>query len=225
MKSEYIFELFTKDDLKARRNFCDEFRVELKSISNLCSEAFYLIERSDCARDESHRASLVKGYLMLAVESIISAAQLVALGHISSAGNSMRISYEALCTSALFKKEVDIQTARCSHRFNFYKDYCNGRRNSRADQVVSLFIKNKEVLGLSDKGARFIKVAKDFYNGYSHASDLVMHSKIKPSTLQMYIGGGYDQEQKSLCEQHINFIIRYLNGISSWIKAVAYNAT
>ncbi|MGR5392567.1 hypothetical protein [Vibrio alginolyticus] len=224
MKSECILELFTKDDVKARGDFCDDFGIELNSISKLCSDALSLIERSDCAGDESHRASLVKGYLMLAVESIISATQLIAIGHVSSAGNSMRISYEALCTSALFKKEVDILTARGGYRFNFYKDYCNGRRNSRGDQVVSLFIKNKEVLGLSENGARFIKVAKDFYNGYSHASDLVMHSKIKPSTLQMYIGGGYDQEQKILCEQHINFIIRYLNGISSWIKAVAYNA-
>ena len=225
MKSSDIFELIVQDDVSSRQNFTDTFKAELQSISEVSAENFELIEHSDCSSDSSHRASLVKGYLMLASESVISATQLLSLGHFSPAGNAMRISYEALCFSALLKKEVDVQVAHGSHTFNFYDDYCDKRKNSRADQVVSIFIKNSGLLGLNHEGVQFIKTAKNFYNGYSHASDLLIHSKIKPSTLQMYVGGGYDSEQYQLCASHIQFIIRYATQLPIWIRVVAYNAT
>ncbi|APE00842.1 hypothetical protein BM526_02580 [Alteromonas mediterranea] len=225
MKSLEILKLLTQDDINSRRLFTHAFKAELKIISEISEENFELIDSSDCAGDDSHRAALVKGYLMLTAESVISATQLLSLGHVSPSGNSMRVSYEALCFSALLKKDIEIQVSRGSHKFSFYDDYCNGRRNSRADQVVSLFIKNSKLLGLNENGKSFIKTAKDFYNGYSHASDLLLHSKINPSTLHMYVGGGYDNEQQPLYSEHVKFIIRYIKQIPSWIKVIANNAT
>lgn len=224
LKSSEIFELLTKDDTKARNQFTDDFRFELGNLSNIFSEAFSLLNDSDCAKEDSHRTNLVSRYLYLAVESAVTAVQLLSTGHIAPAGNSMRISYESLCMATLLKTDVQIQIANGKHVFNFYDEFKKKTSNARADKALNLVIKNKEALGLNEEDATFLKVAKNFYNSYSHASDILIHSKVKPSTSQLYVGGGYDLERINDFKIQIDFITRYSKNLSSWITAVAYDA-
>jgi hypothetical protein len=220
-----IYNYISSDDAKSRQLFIKDFEKELIELSKLFSDAFDLLEKSPCKKDPSIRASTVSGYISLAIESAVTACQLLVLGHIAPAGNSMRISYESLCYSALLKKEVDLVVSNGKYRFNFYNDYVKRINHTRADKVIDVVVKNKEALGLNDDGVDFLVSAKKFYNGYSHASLMLLHSKINPSTLQLYIAGGYENKRLELFKQQLDFIKRYSTNFNGWIQVVAYNAT
>ncbi len=224
MKRLEIRKLLVCDDVEARELFENDFTDEIDELSTLFADSLQYLEESDCAKDESKRAGIVSGYLHLAIESAVTATQLLSLGHIAPAGNSMRISYESLCIAALMRKNIKITVSNGKHEFDFYNDFMEKRSHARADKVVALVLKNSKLLSISDKGCEFLKAAKDFYNGYSHASHLFVHSKIKPSTKQMYIGGGYDSEKKSDFKNQIKYIITYCKNIKTWVTFVGYNA-
>jgi len=213
------------EDTDSRKVFNEDFDAEIKELSLIFSKAFKLLEMSDCYRDTSTRATTVSGYLFIAIESAVTAMQLLSLGHLAPAGNSMRISYESLCLSVLLQKQIKIQVKNGKHKIDFYSEYTKKSGNTRADKAIDLVIKNKDILGLNDGGADFLVTAKKFYNGYSHASLMLVHSKIKPSTMQMYVAGGYEHERFDIFRKQIQFIIRFSKNFDAWIKAVAYNAT
>jgi len=220
-----IYKSISSDDVESRSDFMCDFETEISKLSEVFSDAFKLLEASPCHNDSSTRASTVSGYLALAIESAVTATQLLVLGHVAPAGNSMRISYESLCYSALLKKEVELSVPNGKHKFDFYKDYLNQSAHTKAHKVIDLVVKNKELLGLNQGGVDFLVGAKSFYNGYSHSSFLLLHSKIKPSTRQLYVAGGYEKERHDLFSEHLKFINRYSKNLEGWIKAVAYNAT
>jgi len=220
-----LFKHISVDDTESRELFLDDFRAEIEELSDMFSQAFTVLEKSPCSNDPSIRASTVSGYIFLAIESAVTATQLLSIGHVAPAGNSMRISYESLCFSALLKKEIKLVVANGKHKFNFYDDYQKKSSHTRADKVISLVVKNKELLGLNQGGVDFLVGAKKFYNGYSHASHMLLHSKIKPSTRQLYVAGGYDTERKKFFNQQLEYIKRYSKNLDGWIQAVAYNAT
>lgn len=225
MQDYDIYKYISCDDVESRKAFIKDFEKELKELSNVFSEAFNLLEKSPCNQDPSTRASTVTGYIFLAIESAVTATQLLVLGHIAPAGNSMRISYESLCYSALLKKETKLVVANGKHKFSFYDDYLKKKSHTRADKVIDMVVKNKEELGLNQGGVDFLVGAKNFYNGYSHASFMLLHSKIKPSTRQLYIAGGYENERLDIFTEQLKFIKRYSKNLNGWIQAVAYNAT
>ncbi|WP_043319351.1 hypothetical protein [Microbulbifer sp. HZ11] len=225
MQSSDLFKHITVDDIEARELFLNDFKVEIEELSEIFSKAFSLLEKSPCYNDESYRASSVSGYIFVAIESAVTATQLLSLGHIAPAGNSMRISYESLCYSALLKKEIKLRVANGKHEFNFFEDYKKKSSHTRADKVIEIVVKNKELLGLNQNGVEFLVRAKNFYNGYSHATHMLLHSKIKPSTRQLYVAGGYDIERKEIFSRQLDFIKRYSKNFGGWIHAVAYNAT
>ena len=80
-----------------------------------------------------------------------------------------------------------------------------------------MVVKNKEELGLNQGGVDFLVGAKNFYNGYSHASFMLLHSKIKPSTRQLYIAGGYENERLDIFTEQLKFIKRYSKNLNGWI--------
>ncbi|PKG78918.1 hypothetical protein CXF80_11705 [Shewanella sp. Actino-trap-3] len=225
MKNSDIYKYISCDDDESRKAFIKDFEEELKELSKIFSDAFNLLENSPCNQDPSTRASTVSGYIFLAIESAVTATQLLVLGHIAPAGNSMRISYESLCYSALLKKEIKLVVANGKHKFDFYDDYVKKKSHTRADKVIDVVVKNKDGLGLNQGGVDFLVGAKKFYNGYSHASFMLLHSKIKPSTRQLYIAGGYENERLEIFKEQLKFIKRYSKNLNGWIQAVAYNAT
>tara|TARA_Y100000588_G_C14054504_1_gene838758 strand:+ start:295 stop:975 length:681 start_codon:yes stop_codon:yes gene_type:complete len=224
VQSSELFKHIMVDDTESRKLFLADFEAEVEELSGIFSRAFSLLEESPCHSDPSNRASTVSGYIFLAIESAVTATQLISIGHIAPAGNSMRISYESLCFSALLKKDVKLVVANGKHKFNFYDDYQKKSSHTRADKVIDIVVKNKDLLGLNQGGVDFLLGAKKFYNGYSHASYMLLHSKIKPSTRQLYIAGGYDVERKEFFKQQLEFIKRYSKNLDGWIQAVAYNA-
>ena len=225
MQSSDIYKYISSDDVESREAFIKDFNEELIELSTILSDAFNLLENSPCNKDPSARASTVSGYIFLAIESAVTASQLLALGHIGPAGNSMRISYESLCYSALLKKEVKLVVSNGKHEFDFYADYLKKTNHTRADKVIDVVVKNKNALGLNQDGVDFLVGAKKFYNSYSHASLMLLHSKIKPSTRQLYIAGGYENERLDIFKEQLKFIKRYSKNLNGWIQAVAYNAT
>ena len=224
MKESEVYKCISSDDIDSREAFIKDFDNELLQLSKLFSEAFILLNASPCISDLSERAGIVSAYLSLAIESAVTATQLLVLGHIAAAGNSMRISYESLCYSALLKKEVELEVPNGKYKFNFYSDYQKKSKHTRADSVIDVVVKNKELIGVNEEGVTFLTAAKNFYNGYSHATLLLAHSKIKPSTRQIYIAGGYDNERYETFKTQLNFITRYSLSLSGWVSAVAYNA-
>ena len=225
MQYSEIYKYISIDDGESREAFIKDFEEELIELSKIFSDAFNLLDKSPCNNDPSTRASTVSGYIFLAIESAVTASQLLVLGHLAPAGNSMRISYESLCYSALLKKEVELVVSNGKHKFNFYADYLKKSNHTRADKVIGVVVKNKEALGLNQGGVDFLVGAKKFYNGYSHASLMLLHSKIKPSTRQLYIAGGYENERVDVFKNQLEFIKRYSKNFNGWIQAVAYNAT
>jgi len=220
-----IANFISVEDTDSRKAFNDDFKAEIEELSLILSEAFKLLEISDCYRDQSPRATSVSGYLFIAIESAVTAMQLLSLGHLAPAGNSMRISYESLCLSVLLQKRNKIQVRNGKHKIDFYSEYTKRSGNTTADKAIDLVIKNKDILGLNEGGADFLITAKKFYNGYSHASLMLVHSKIKPSTMEMYVAGGYEHDRFEIFRKQIQFIIRFSRNFDAWIKAVAYNAT
>lgn len=224
MKESEIYKCISSDDFDSREAFIKDFDNELLQLSKLFSEAFTLLNASPCISDPSERAGIVSAYIYLAIESAVTATQLLVLGHIAAAGNSMRISYESRCYSALLKKEVELEVPNGKYKFNFYSDYQKKSKHTRADNVIDVVVKNKELIGVDEEGVILLKTAKNFYNGYSHATLLLTHSKIKPSTRQMYVAGRYDNERYETFKTQLNFIIRYSLSLNGWVNAVAYNA-
>ncbi|MDD2467690.1 MAG: hypothetical protein PHI97_27230 [Desulfobulbus sp.] len=225
MQRSELFKHIMVDDTESRKLFLADFKAEIEELSGILSRAFTLLEKSPCYDNPSIRASTVSGYIFLAIESVVTATQLLSLGHIAPAGNSMRISYESLCYSALIKIDKKLVVANGNHQFNFFEDYQKKSSHTRSHKVIDIVDKNKDQLGLNQGGVDFILGAKNFYNSYSHATYLVLHSKIKPSTRQMYVAGGYDAERKDTFKQQIEFIKRYSKNLDGWIQVVAYNAT
>ncbi|WP_289282596.1 MULTISPECIES: hypothetical protein [unclassified Methylophaga] len=223
MKNFEIRKLLVSDDSEAREQFERDISNEIDELSDLFADSLQNLKESDCAKDESTRAGIVSGYLHLAIESAVTATQLLSLGHIAPAGNSMRISYESLCIAALMRKNIKVTVLNGKYKFDFYNDFMDKRPHARADKVVALVLKNNKLLSISDKGCEFLKAARDFYNAYSHASHLFVHSKIKPSTKQMYIAGGYDSERKSDFESQLKYIVTYCKNIKTWVTSIAYN--
>ena len=147
MKESEIYKCLSSDDIGSREAFIKDFDGELHQLSKLFSEAFIFLNASPCVNDSSERAGIVSAYISLAIESAVTATQLLALGHIAPAGNSMRISYESLCYSALLKKELELAVPNGKHKFNFYSDYQRKSKNTRADNVIDVVVKNKELIG------------------------------------------------------------------------------
>lgn len=225
MRSSDIKNLICKDDIEARKGFNSDFEEELNNLCNLFSESFELLENSDCCKDKSKRAGLVSGYLYVAMESSITATQLLSIGHIAASGNSMRIAYEALCYAALLKKEVKIKERKSKTEFNFFEEYEKKSNLTKSHMVLPLVITNHKHMGINNNYLEFLRKAKDFYNGFSHATPMLVRSKIKPSTKQIYVAGGYDVENKEDYKSQIDYILNFSKSMKSWIQAVAYNAT
>lgn len=224
MQSCEIYKILTQEDTKARNLFVSDFKTSLSELSDLLSDAFSCLESSDCRKDESDRAGIVSVYLYLTMESVVSAVHLLSLGHIAPSGNSMRSSYESLCMAALIKKEIKIKLNK-TEKVHFYNEFRNNSKSCRPDNALNLAIKNKSLLGLNDQNVRFLRKAKDFYNRYSHSTQLFAHSKIRLSTRQIYVGGGYENERKKIFKSQIDFIYKYAYGLKAWIQAIAYNGT
>jgi hypothetical protein len=223
LSKDQIYRLLTEDDLPARKQFTQTFAKELLQLSALFFDALELLKNSHCAHDSTDRAGIVTSYLNLAIESAITATQLLSLGHIAPAGNTMRISYEALFTAALIKKDVNINCGRRS--INFYSEYTNKSKYVKAHKIIDLAIENYQLLGLNENSKKFLEEAKKFYNGYSHAGLMFIYTKVKPSTRAFYVAGGYDAEREDQFRDQIKLVIRYSEQLQVWIKAIAYNAS
>jgi hypothetical protein len=225
LRSSDIKDLICKDDIEARTQFNTDFEHELNELCSHFSESFELLDNSDCAKDKSKRAGLVSGYLYVAIESSITATQLLSIGHTAASGNSMRIAYEALCYAALLKKEVKIKNTNTKKEFNFFEEYEKKSKLTMSHMVLPLVIKNHLHMGINTNYVEFLKKAKDFYNCFSHATLMLVRSKIKPSTKQIYVAGGYDLEQKEEYKSQIDYIIHFSKSMNGWVQSVAYNAT
>ncbi|MEL0630385.1 hypothetical protein [Psychromonas aquatilis] len=133
----------------------------------------------------------------------------------------MRISYESLCLAILLsiKNNVIIDRGKKAKQINFYKAYEQGKNNEKAYKAIDNVISNADILGLIE-GREWLKEAKNFYNGYSHASIMTMGALMLPSGKSIIVGDFY-KEKLDLYEDHLKFIIRYANQRPKLIEQIA----
>lgn len=163
----------------------------------------------------------VQEFTFMTIESLVTATRLLIEGHINASGNTMRISYESLCLAILLSAEnnVIIDKGKNAKPVNFYKSYEQGKNNTKAHRAIDNVLSNADTLGLIE-GHKWLKQAKNFYNGYSHASIMTMGSLMLPSGKPI-IAGGFYKEKLDLYKDHLKFIIRYANHLPRFIEVIA----
>ena len=200
--------------------FCSIFDSEITEITNLLEQSESCFEHY-FSEPEKQKYKWVQEFTFMTIESLVTATRLLIEGHINASGNTMRISYESLCLSILLSAEsnVIIDKGKKAQPVNFYKAYEQGRSNCKAHRAIDNVLLNAETLGLIE-GREWLKQAKNFYNGYSHASIMTMGSLMLPSGKPI-IAGGFYNEKLDLYKDHLKFIVRYANHLPKLIEAVA----
>ncbi len=163
----------------------------------------------------------VNEHVFLSLESAVSSLRLLAEGHINAAGNTMRISYEALCMSILLSSPRKLKAGRgkTAKEIDFYSSFMSEDNLAKAHLSIGMVIQNSTALGLVS-GNEWLKQAKDFYNGYSHASKMVFSSLTLESGKSI-VGGGYNEEKQDIVSQHLEYIDRLAMQMPELIKEIA----
>ncbi len=157
----------------------------------------------------------------MTIESLVTATRLLIEGHINASGNTMRISYESLCLAILLSAEsnVLISKSKKAKPVNFYKSYVQGNNNTKAHKAIDNVLLNADALGLIE-GGEWLEQAKNFYNGYSHATIMTMGSLMLPSGKPI-IAGDFYMEKIDLYKDHLKFIFRYANHLPQLVEGIA----
>ncbi|QFU04404.1 hypothetical protein FIU82_05125 [Pseudoalteromonas sp. THAF3] len=200
--------------------FCSIFDSEITVITSQlehiesCFEQYF-------SEPEKQKYKWVQEFTFMTIESVVTATRLLIEGHINASGNTMRISYESICLAILLSAEsnVVIDKGKKAKPINFYKAYEQGKSNTKAHRAVDNVLLNASTLGLVE-GSEWLKQAKNFYNGYSHASITTMSSLMLPSGKPI-IAGGFHKEKLDLYKDHLQFIVRYANHLPKLIEAIA----
>ncbi|MFC3032731.1 hypothetical protein ACFOEE_09380 [Pseudoalteromonas fenneropenaei] len=199
--------------------FCSIFEPEITVITNLLEQSESCFERY-FSEPEKQKYKWVREFTFMTIESLVTATRLMIEGHINASGNTMRISYESLSLAILLSAErnVIIDKSKKAKPVNFYKAYEKGNSNTKAHRAIDNVLSNADTLGLIE-GGEWLKQAKNFYNGYSHASIMAMGSLMLPSGKSI-IAGGFYKEKLDLYKDHLKFIVRYANHLPKLIEAV-----
>lgn len=133
----------------------------------------------------------------------------------------MRISYESLCLAILLsaEKNVLISKSKKAKPVDFYKFYLQGNKSTQAHKSIDNVLLNADALGLIE-GYEWLEQAKNFYNGYSHASIMTMGSLMLPSGKPI-IAGGFYKEKLDLYKDHLKFILRFAKHLPKLLEVVA----
>ena len=200
--------------------FCSIFDSEITVITNLLEQSESCFEHY-FSEPEKQKYKWVQEFTFMTIESLVTATRLLIEGHINASGNTMRISYESLCLAILLSAEnnVIIDKGKRAKPVNFYKAYEQGKSNTKAHRAIDNVLLNIDTLGLID-GSEWLKQAKNFYNGYSHASIITMGSLMLPSGKSI-IAGGFYKEKLDLYKDHSKFIVRFANHLPKLIEVVA----
>jgi len=197
-------------------HFEDDIRELIQHIKK-CEDIF-----ESCFINSSGRSKKwVKEYLFLSIESTVSSIRLLSEGHINAAGNTMRISYESLCVSMLLTSPELITVGRGKNKkeIDFNLAFENGENIAKPHLAINTVVKNSDVLGLKE-GENWLREAKNFYNGYSHASMMVFSSIVLESGKSI-VGGGFNKEKLNIYAEHLKFIKRLLVHLPEIIEEIA----
>ncbi|UPW17366.1 hypothetical protein M0C34_14080 [Agarivorans sp. TSD2052] len=200
--------------------FCSIFDSEITVITNLLEQSESCFEHY-FSEPEKQKYKWVQEFTFMTVESLVTATRLLIEGHINASGNTMRISYESLCLAILLSAEsnVLISKSKKAEPVDFYKSYLQGNKNTKAHKAIDIVLLNADTLGLIE-GYEWLKQAKDFYNGYSHASIMTMGSLMLPSGKPI-IAGGFYKDKLDLYKDHLKFIARLAKHLPRLIEVVA----
>jgi len=200
--------------------FKSDFEIEVTQIIkrlNTCESVF----ESLMLANEKPKFKWVNQYVFLSLETSVTSLRLLAEGHINAAGNTIRISYESLCMSILLSspKKLKVGRGKQQKEIDFYSNYINKDNSAKAHLSIDIVIKNANTLGLTS-GKEWLKQAKNFYNGYSHASEMVFSSLVLKSGKSI-VGGGYNEEKRDIVSNHLEYIDRLAKQLPELIKEVA----
>ncbi len=200
--------------------FKSDFEIDVIQILkhlNTCETAF----KNFILTNENPKFKWVQEYVFLSLETSVTSLRLLAEGHINAAGNTMRISYESLCMSILLSSPVRLKVGRGKQQkeIDFYSGYLNKDAFTKAHLSIDLVVRNASVLGVTS-GKGWLKQAKDFYNGYSHASEMVFSSLILKSGKSI-IGGGYNEEKREIISAHLKQIHKLAKQLPELIKEIS----
>ncbi|WP_418609384.1 hypothetical protein ACNSN2_18145 [Pseudoalteromonas sp. US3C1013] len=200
--------------------FCSTFDSEITEITNLLEQSESCFEHY-FSEPEKQKYKWVQEFTFMTIESLATATRLLIEGHINASGNTMRISYESLCLAILLSAEnnVLISKSKKAKPINFYKSYLQGNKSTKAHKAIDNVLLNADTLGLIE-GYEWLEQAKNFYNGYSHASIMTMGSLMLPSGKPI-IAGGFYKEKLGLYKDHLNFVLRFAKHLPKLIEAVA----
>lgn len=172
-------------------------------------------------RDVANSTTWVREYLFLCLESQISGVRLLTEGFVNAAGNTFRISYEALAMCILLTARTKVKVGRGKQvKFiDFHEAYCSGDRAASPYQAIDTVANNAKNIGL-EQGSNWLKQAKDFYNGYSHASHITFSSLVLKNG-QSIVGGGYNSGKDDIYNSHLQFAKRFSIQLPNLITSVA----
>ncbi|NRB61421.1 MAG: hypothetical protein HRU40_00020 [Saprospiraceae bacterium] len=199
--------------------FCVVFDTEISVIVDLLEKSESCFEHY-FDDPQKQKFKWVQEFTFMSIESLITATRLLIEGHINASGNTMRISYESLCLVILLsaKQDLLIHKSKRAKPVNFYKCYEQGESNTKAHKAIDNVIANADKLGLLE-GHEWLKEAKNFYNGYSHASIMTMGSLMLPSGKSI-VAGGFYKEKLELYKAHLEFTIRFLKHLPQLIEEI-----
>lgn len=117
------------------------------------------------------------------------------------------------------EKNVLISKSKKAKPVDFYKFYLQGNKSTQAHKSIDNVLLNADALGLIE-GYEWLEQAKNFYNGYSHASIMTMGSLMLPSGKPI-IAGGFYKEKLDLYKDHLKFILRFAKHLPKLLEVVA----
>ena len=117
------------------------------------------------------------------------------------------------------EKNVLISKSKKAKPVDFYTFYLQGNKSTQAHKSIDNVLLNADALGLIE-GYEWLEQAKNFYNGYSHASIMTMGSLMLPSGKPI-IAGGFYKEKLDLYKDHLKFILRFAKHLPKLLEVVA----
>ncbi len=124
-----------------------------------------------------------------------------------------------MCMLLTADTKVKVGRGNQERFINFYDAYCSKDKSASPHNAIDIVVNNSDTVGLI-QGSIWLKKAKDFYNGYSHASSLAF-SSLAIKNGRSIVGGGYNPEKDSIYYNHLQFAKRFSFQLPELISSIA----
>ena len=222
--NEIVNELY--DDYKTTiDSFGRAYPEKALGFAEHISECHQKFHRFEAEKSPTERMVEVRGFAYLTLDNVYTSMKLLMLGFLTPSGNMLRQSLEAACMCILFATDTSIDVGR-KKEIRFYEEYCRNKPFTRSHRAVALVKSNCDALDVNSEAiARFV-TGREFYNQYSHPSEISMASRFTGQDGDSWlIGGHFDDARVQIYDKEFSERIKFAEILPSFIETIYIRAT